>query len=137
MPLIQGGPPEWIWERTPEKLKWGVVTSERPDGPTVYELRVQCGLEIMRLQFFTAEEVRHLASLLAAQGAVANGTSLRRWVRERRSADGRPRRNDPRLKPFRFGQSLALGEELPYHGSGFRQPPVSPLTGQAGAAEAW
>jgi hypothetical protein len=28
-------------------------------------LRVQCGPEIMRLQFFTAEEVRHLASLLA------------------------------------------------------------------------
>ena len=33
-----------------------------------YELRVQCGLEIMRLQFFTAEEVRQLASLLAEQG---------------------------------------------------------------------
>jgi len=29
---------------------------------------VQCGLEIMRLQFFTAEEVRQLASLLAEQG---------------------------------------------------------------------
>ena len=68
MPLIQGGPPEWIWERTPEKLKWEVVTSDRPDGQTLYELRVQCGLEIMRLQFFTAEEVRHLASLLAAHG---------------------------------------------------------------------
>jgi hypothetical protein len=68
MPLIQGGPPEWIWERTPEKLKWEVVPSQRPDGQTVYELRVQCGLEIMRLQFFTAEEVRQLASLLAAHG---------------------------------------------------------------------
>ena len=49
MPLIQGGPPEWIWERTPEALKWEVVTSDRPDGQTLYELRVQCGLEIMRL----------------------------------------------------------------------------------------
>ena len=68
MPLIQGGPPEWIWERTPETLKWEVVTSERPDGQTVYELRVQGGLEIMRLQFFTAEEVRHLDSLLAEHG---------------------------------------------------------------------
>jgi hypothetical protein len=77
MPLIQGGPPEWIYERTPEALKWEIVTSERPDGQTLYELRVQCGLEIMRLQFFTAEEVRKLASLLAehgperAQGAAA------------------------------------------------------------------
>jgi hypothetical protein len=42
--------------------------SDRPDGETVYELRVQCGLEIMRLHFFTAEEVRHLASLLAEHG---------------------------------------------------------------------
>jgi len=68
MPLIQGGPPEWIWERIPERLKWEIVTSERPDGRTVYELRVQCGLEIVRLQFFTAQEVRHLASLLAEHG---------------------------------------------------------------------
>ena len=58
-----GGPPEWIWERTPEVLKWEIITSDRPDGQTLYELPVQCGLEIMRLQFFTAE-VRQLASLL-------------------------------------------------------------------------
>ncbi len=68
MPLIQGGPPEWIWERNPERLKWEIVMSERPDGQTVYELRVQCGLEIVRLQFFTAEEVRQLASLLTEHG---------------------------------------------------------------------
>ena len=68
MPLIQGGPPEWIWERTPEKLKWEVVASERPDGQTVYELRLQCGLEIMRLHFFTEQEARQLAALLAEHG---------------------------------------------------------------------
>jgi hypothetical protein len=66
MGLIQGGPPEWIWERTPEVLKWEIVSVDRPDGQTLYELRVQCGLEIMRLQFCTAEELQHLASLLAA-----------------------------------------------------------------------
>ena len=64
----RSGPPEWIWERTPEKLKWEIITSERPDGQTVYELPVQCGLEIMRLQFFTAVEVRQLATLLAKHG---------------------------------------------------------------------
>ena len=68
MPLIQGGPPEWIWERTPDPLKWEVVPSQAPEGHTVYELKVQCGLEIMRLQFFTAEEVRQLASLLPGHG---------------------------------------------------------------------
>ena len=36
MPLIQGGPPEWIWERTPEVLKWEIITSDRPDGQTFY-----------------------------------------------------------------------------------------------------
>ncbi|HZU39283.1 MAG TPA: hypothetical protein VFA18_25375 [Gemmataceae bacterium] len=68
MPLIQGGPPEWIWERTPETLKCEIIPSDRPDGQTLYELRVQCGLEIMRLQFFTAEEVGELASLLSKVG---------------------------------------------------------------------
>ncbi len=68
MPLIQGGPPEWIWERIPERLKWEIITSDRQNGETVYELRVQWSLEIMRLQFFTAEEVGQLTSLLAAHG---------------------------------------------------------------------
>jgi hypothetical protein len=50
----------------------GGRTSDRPDGQTLYGLRVQCGLEIMRLPFFTAEEVRQLASLLA-EDDVAKG----------------------------------------------------------------
>jgi hypothetical protein len=68
MPLIQGGLPEWIRERTPEALKWEVVASDRPDGQALYELREPCGLEIMRLQFFTAEEARQLAAQLAGHG---------------------------------------------------------------------
>jgi hypothetical protein len=66
MALIQGGPPEWIWERKPERLKWEVIPSQSPEGHTVYELRVNCGLEIMRLQFFTAAELEALQVLLAA-----------------------------------------------------------------------
>ena len=65
MPLVQGGPPEWIWERTPDTIRWELVASNAPDRETRFELRVQCGLEIMRLQFFTAEEVRQLAAVLA------------------------------------------------------------------------
>jgi hypothetical protein len=71
MPLIQGGPPEWIWERTPEQLKWEIVLSEDRQGRTVFELRVNCGLEIMRLQFFTEQEVRQLALLLAQHGGAS------------------------------------------------------------------
>ena len=65
MPIIQGGPPEWIWERTADPLKWSIVPSEQPDGQTVYELRLDCGLGIMRLQFFTAEEMDRLRSVLS------------------------------------------------------------------------
>ena len=66
MPLIQGGPPEWIWERTADPIKGEVVPSKAPEGHTVYELRITCGLEIMRLQFFTADELKQFVSLVAA-----------------------------------------------------------------------
>ena len=65
MPLIQGGPPEWIWERTPDPVKWEVLAKQSPEGHTVYEVRVNCGLEIMRLHFFTGEEIHDLAAELA------------------------------------------------------------------------
>ena len=66
MSLIQGGPTEWIWERTDDPLKWEIVSSRNGEGKTVFELRVQCGLEIMRLQFFTEEEIADLMALLTA-----------------------------------------------------------------------
>ena len=78
MPLIQGGPPEWIWERTPEKLKWEIVSSSNPEGRTVFELRVQCGLEIMRCQFFTREEIADLRAALDACLEEAPRSSLAR-----------------------------------------------------------
>ena len=66
MPLIQGGPPEWIWERPPEALRCAVVPARRPGGEAAYELRVTCGLDIMRLQFLTAGELKALAEAAAA-----------------------------------------------------------------------
>ena len=66
MPLVQGGPPEWIWERTPDPLRWEVLPVTSPEGHTAFELRVNCGLGIMRLQFFTREEVKDLAERIAA-----------------------------------------------------------------------
>jgi hypothetical protein len=65
MPLIQGGPPEWIWERTPDPLKWELSTSKSLEGHPVYELRVKCGLGIMRLQFFTRDELKNLEQVIA------------------------------------------------------------------------
>jgi hypothetical protein len=64
MPLIQGGPPEWIWERTSDPLRCEVVSSQALDGQTVYELKVKCGLEIMRLQFFTEDEIKEVQAIL-------------------------------------------------------------------------
>jgi len=65
MSLIQGGPPQWIWERTPDPLKWDIIPSRSPQGNVVYELRVSCGLEIMRLQFFTEDELKELPARIA------------------------------------------------------------------------
>jgi len=71
VPLIQGGPPEWIWERTPGKLQWEIATSTNREGQTVYEMRVNCGLEIMRLQFFTKEELKELDLAIMRQFPLA------------------------------------------------------------------
>jgi len=65
MPLVEGGPPVWIWERTEAFLKPDVVPVTRPEGHTVYELRVDCGMEIVRLQFFSREEIQELATRIA------------------------------------------------------------------------
>jgi hypothetical protein len=65
MPLIQGGPPQWVWERTADFLKTEVMPVPSPEGHTVYELRVSCGVEILRVQFITREEIRELATELA------------------------------------------------------------------------
>ena len=66
MPLVQGGPPEWIWERTADQLKWSIVLSERKKE-AVYELRLDCGMGIMRLQFFTEDEIRNLRGVIDEQ----------------------------------------------------------------------
>lgn len=65
MPLIQGGPPEWIWERTPYPMKYELRSSRSLDGHEVFELRLLCGLDIMRLQFFTPEELAALRETLS------------------------------------------------------------------------
>ena len=65
MPLVEGGPPMWIWERTENLLKTDFVPVTNPEGHTVYELRVDCGMEIVRLQFFTCEEIQSLAARIA------------------------------------------------------------------------
>jgi hypothetical protein len=60
MPIVQGGPPEWTWERPNEKLKWEINRAQSPEGSDLCEVRIHCGLEIMRLQFFTLEEIEVL-----------------------------------------------------------------------------
>jgi hypothetical protein len=66
MPLIQGGPPEWIWKRPTEQLKWEVSFNPSVEGRANFELRVSCGLEFIRLQFVTSEQLQDLQSVLEA-----------------------------------------------------------------------
>ncbi len=75
MALIQGGPPQWVWERSPALLKWEITPHEdRSGGCIVYELRVNCGLEIVRLQFLTEDEMKELRSLIDEQ--IASGVPV-------------------------------------------------------------
>lgn len=73
MPLVQGGPPVWSWERTPDPLKWDVQMRPDQQGKTVFVLRAQCGLEIVEMQVLTAEDLQGLAALamLRLQGSAA------------------------------------------------------------------
>jgi hypothetical protein len=66
MPLVQGGPPEWIWERPAEQLRWEVIPTRPTEEHAAFELRVHCGFEMMRLQFFTDEDIAELQSVLAS-----------------------------------------------------------------------
>jgi hypothetical protein len=60
MPLVVGGPPEWIWERTADPLRCEINQSKAIEGHTVFEVTVRCGLEIMRLHFLTRKELESL-----------------------------------------------------------------------------
>jgi hypothetical protein len=66
MPLIQGGPPQWIWERTPDPIKCEVTPVNAPEGQTLYELKISCGLEIVKVQFFTPAELKDFVSVVEA-----------------------------------------------------------------------
>ena len=72
MPLVQGGPPEWVWERPSEQLQWEIIPTRSVEEHADFELRVRCGLELVRMQFFTQEEIEELRSMLVALG---NGTN--------------------------------------------------------------
>ena len=66
MPLVQGGPPEWVWERPAEQLQWEILPTRPAEGHADFELRVHCGLEMVRLQFFTKDEIAELQTILAS-----------------------------------------------------------------------
>jgi len=65
MPLVVGGPPEWVWERKPHPLRCEISESRSLEGHTVFEVTVRCGLEIMRLHFLTREELQAFHRLLS------------------------------------------------------------------------
>ncbi len=67
MPLVQGGPPQWVWERNADTLKWEINPRQDSGGHTVYELRINCGLEIVRLQLLTEDEIKELHSLIGEE----------------------------------------------------------------------
>jgi hypothetical protein len=66
MPLMQGGPPLWAWERPDDTLKWELQCVPDAHAPRKYALKLQCGLEMLTLQALARDE---LAALHAQLGA--------------------------------------------------------------------
>ena len=60
MPLVQGGPPQWIWERTPDPLRIDVSDSRSLEGNPVSQLTIRCGFDIVSLHSFTRDELQEL-----------------------------------------------------------------------------
>ena len=98
MPLIQGGPPEWIWERTANLLKWDVVELQTSNGHPRCELRLSCGLEIIRLQFFTEGEIEELRAAIDDWASGVSGHLQGEPVRPGREPGVSPER-EPDNKP--------------------------------------
>ncbi len=66
MTIVQNGPPEWIWERTPDPLTWEVKELPAADGRhSVYELRLLCGLKILKMQVFNNKEMWSLVDAIS------------------------------------------------------------------------
>jgi hypothetical protein len=67
MGLVQGGPPEWVWERPADMLRWTVTPSPAPDGKhTNYQVRLDCGMQVLKMHFFNEEEMRQLIDAVGA-----------------------------------------------------------------------
>jgi hypothetical protein len=76
MPLLQGGPPMWLWEKPADTLKWELIREPAGDGASGYALKIQCGLEILRLQSFSRDELADFCAELTrllAQDEPAQG----------------------------------------------------------------
>lgn len=71
MPLLQGGPPMWLWDRPAGSVKWDVRCEKSSQSLGEFALKMQCGLEIIELHSFTREELQDLNSQLTLLLAAA------------------------------------------------------------------
>ena len=71
MPLLQGGPPVWLWERPSDSVKWDMRCRKNSQGNGEFALKLQSGLEVVELQSFTREELQDLNAQLTLLLAAA------------------------------------------------------------------